>query len=184
MDKLTITRPGGRWILFRGAITAPLAWAGMTLLPLFLAFDEASGREELCRRCDEGSFSFPIDDGVISGGNRALWIGVVLGVAVQALVLGGRLRAARNTPKRKRRHGPRDRGHPAFVAAGLALAVQAVAIALAILIRAQPAHFYLTLAIAGFAIALLPSYLAWFLLPAFHNQPEIEAGQLLEVDGA
>ena len=182
--KLSITRPGGRWILIRGVISAPLAWAAMAMMPLFLAFDEASGRETFCRRCDEGTFAFWIDDDVLSGGNRALWIGAVLAVVVQGLLLQWRLRVAKSESSRKRKFTPRTTSHPAFLAAALALSVQTIAIVLALLVHDQPAHFYITIGITGYAIAMLPSFLAWFILPAFSEQPELDPTLMLEAEHA
>jgi hypothetical protein len=183
--KLTITRPGGRWILVRGAITAPLAWAAMALTPLFLALYEAAGRQAFCRRCSTDTFAFQLDDGILSGGTRAIWIGAIVGLVLQGALLAARLRATGREPRGEwHRYNRSETSHLAFTAAWMALTVQALAITLALFVRPQPAHFYFTLAIAGFAFALLPSYLAWFILPAFHEQPKLEGEALLELEDA
>jgi hypothetical protein len=156
----------------------------MVATPLFLAFDEASGRETFCRRCADGSFAFGIDDAIMQAGTRALWIGAVIGILLQALLLKIESREKKQTGWRKRRAKMRRNSYPAFTAAALALTVQALAITLTLLIHSQPAHFYLTLADAGYAIALLPSYLAWFILPAFHERPELDPLNLLETEDA
>jgi hypothetical protein len=120
----------------------------------------------------------------MNGGYRALLLGAILAVAVQALLLRARVRAANRAPREKRRFGPNIESHPAFIAAAFALVIQSITITLAILIHAQPVHFYLTLGNSGYSLAMLPSYLAWFILPAFRKQPELQPSLMLEAESA
>lgn len=173
-DSLKITRPGGRWILLRGALTAPLLWAAVCATPLIYTITEAIGRDALCRRCADAAFKFDVDGFNLMWGDAAIAIGFVLGCAVQVAAAVKFHREGRSEQTAGSNAAKRGSA-PWFFAAAFALVMLAVAYFAALLMFIQPIRFYLTAMISGYSLALLPSFVIAFVAPAFRPEPKLEA---------